>query len=95
MKSAFVNLEPVKAVECTPEWIELRRGIIRSCGFLVRAGARNTIELRSQTPVEQLAGHDRLKLNPWVPLILPDQARHFASPADRDAVLEQLTKETP
>jgi hypothetical protein len=88
----FVQIEPVTAAACSAEWIETRREVIERHGFLTRAGAGNTIEIRTQTPPEQMAAHDPLKFNPWVRLILPDGAVAFVSAADRDSVLQALNQ---
>lgn len=81
---------PVTAAECNADWIKVRREIIHREGYAMRAGANNTIELKSLTPFEQLAAWDPLRINQWVPIALPNEAIVFASAADRDAVLQQL-----
>lgn len=90
--SAEPIIKPATAADCTEEWIALRRDTLARCRIPARAGKGNTIELCSLTPVEQLAEHDRLKMNPWVPMILPGGAACFATEGDRDAVLHQLMR---
>lgn len=85
-----IDLPPIDAARCDAEWIAIRRKVISDFGFRLRAGDGRRIEIRSLTPADQLATHDRMKMNPWVPLILPDNASGFTTAADRDAVLQQL-----
>ena len=82
---------PVTAAECSAKWIATRREVIARLRVPIRAGGGNTIELRSLTPPEQLASWDKLKMNPWCPMLLPNDAHSFASAGDRDVVLAQLT----
>ncbi|MES2697268.1 MAG: hypothetical protein V4773_27635 [Verrucomicrobiota bacterium] len=91
MKTFIPPPPPIAAADVKPEWIETRRDVIARFNFPLRAGANNTIEIRSLTPPEQLAAWDPLKLNPWVKFILPDGAMSFVTEADRDLILRQLT----
>jgi hypothetical protein len=83
---------PSIAKDCDAEWIEMRRAAIRRDGHAVRAGAGNSIELKSLTPRERLAEWDPLRLNAWVPICLPGGSGSFATTEDRDAVLAKLTE---
>jgi hypothetical protein len=85
------DIPPVAAAAIDPEWVEVRRDILRRFGFPVRAAAGARIEIRSLTPPEHLSAHDRLKMNPWCFLHLPDGAPSFATDADRDEILQRLT----
>lgn len=87
--------DPVTAAQCTPDWVAERRAIIHPKGQALRAGANDTIEIKSITPTEQLAAHDPLRTNAWCTLALPKDATRFATTADRDAVLQLLTSENP
>lgn len=91
MKAFLPPPPPLTAADVPADWIEPRRAVIARFLFPLRAGEGNTIEIRSLTPPEQLAAWDPLKFNPWVKFLLPNGALAFATAADRDAVLRQLT----
>ena len=55
-----------------------------------RPGAGTTIEIKSVTPHDQLAAHDPLRLNAWVPLALPGGAVQCGTTSERDALLAVL-----
>lgn len=88
--SASLKGTPITAADCDAEWIATRREIIARSGYAVRARGVGSIEIKSLTPVEHLASHDRLRVNQWLPLMLPNEASCFATAAERDAVLQQL-----
>ena len=90
MKTAPALVPPITAAELPEDWIAARREIIALGRYPVQAGADHTIEIRSTTPPAHLSDHDRLKMNPWCTLILPNNAPGFATAAERDAVLAAL-----
>ena len=79
---------------CDAEWISTRHEIIVRDGINVRAGADNSIELSFGKREGQLAEHDRLKINPWVRMTLPNSGTEFDSADARDRVLQALKGET-
>lgn len=60
------------------DWPATVREIARREGQPVRAGAANSIEVKSLTD------------NQWRTLLLPNGAKGFATEADRDAILSQI-----
>lgn len=73
-----MNATVVTAADLSPDWISDRREIAQRDGHALRAGHGNTIEVQS------------INTGEWLTLQLPDNARDFATAADRDAVLRQL-----
>jgi hypothetical protein len=63
------------------DWPALVREIVRRDGQAVRAGAGNSIEVKSLTT------------NQWLCLQLPGGAKSFATPEVRDAILAQILGE--
>ena len=63
------------------DWPATVREIAQRCGQPVRAGACNSIEVKSLTT------------NQWHALQLPNGAKSFATPEARDAVLGQILGE--
>ncbi len=63
------------------DWPATVREIVRRDGQPVRAGAGNSIQVKSLTT------------NQWLTLQLPNGAKHFAHEADRDAILGQIVGE--
>ena len=60
------------------DWPATVREIAQRCGQAVRAGACNSIEVKSLTT------------NQWHALQLPNGAKSFATPEARDAILSQI-----
>ncbi len=87
--------DPIPAAACTDDWLAERRALIARAGYALRAGAGLTIEIKTLTPIEQMAGHDRLRVNQWLALQLPADAACFATEQDRDAVLATLQQGHP
>lgn len=67
------------AADVTPEWIELRRGIIERDGHAIRAGNGLWIELQEAN-----------RPNVWWPICTPTGGQLYATAADREAVLQRL-----
>lgn len=83
------NIAPVENVPS--DWIQIRRAIVRAGGRALRPGEKaNTIEIKSVTPHDQLAAWDPMRLNAWVPLMLPGGALEFTTVATRNEVLRRL-----
>ena len=68
----------ITAADLPPDWISARREIATRDGHALRAGRGNTIEVQS------------INTGEWLTLQLPDNARNFATAADRDAVLRHI-----
>ncbi|QYM80253.1 hypothetical protein K0B96_06470 [Horticoccus luteus] len=71
---------PVTAASLMPEWIALVREIARREGHAVRAGAGNTIEVQS------------INTGVFHPIAMPTGATEFTTAAERDFVLEKITR---
>jgi len=71
---------PIAAADLPENWISDRREIIQRDGYALRPSAGCTIEVKS------------LRDNTWLVLTLPDKATAFTTAADRDQVLDQLTR---
>jgi len=59
-----------------PSWIDVRREIILRKRYAIRAGAKQTIELRLERG--------------WSAITLPDGGTQFETDEDRDAILKAL-----
>lgn len=77
----MIALPPITRAELPEGWIAERREIVQREGYALRASAGASIEIKSLTT------------NEWLRLALPEKAPSFATAAERDAVLAQLTGE--
>ena len=84
------TVPPITLDQITPEWIAVRREVI------VREGrALMAAPIAAQILVKTQWEWEGAPPNTWLPLTLPGGATSFLNLADRDAVLRQLTGETP
>lgn len=73
------SAHPIRADEFSAQWIANVRHAIARDGHATRPGQGAWIEVQNPNQPEV-----------WQPLNLPSNGIHFASAADRDAVLEKL-----
>ena len=79
--STFSSQLSANLSDIPADWPATVREIVRRDGQAVRAGAGNSIEVKS------------LNTNQWLCLQLPNGAKHFATPEARDAILGQILGE--